>query len=158
MITLEQIPEQVRNRIEITDSCWLWRGTVAKNGYGVVKIGGRKGKLEYVHRLVARIQFGDLPKGLFVCHICDNPICCNPEHFFLGLPFENAVDAASKGRMKGPHLKGEMNPSAKLDTRDVIQIRELHDSGCGLSDIAMRFGVNKCTVWSIVKGKTWKHV
>lgn len=158
MNIINSIPEQVRRRIKVTEGCWLWKGTIAKNGYGVVKIGGRKGKLKYIHRLVAKISFGDLPKGLFVCHTCDNRICCNPDHLFLGLPAENAADAASKKRIKGPRLIGETNPSAKLAETDIHKIRSLWQSGFGFQQIADQFGVSKNTIWNVVRRVSWRHI
>lgn len=45
---------------------------------------------------------GAIPDGLFVCHRCDNKLCCDTEHMFLGTPKENTHDAIRKGRWGGP--------------------------------------------------------
>lgn len=41
---------------------------------------------------------GPVPKGLWVLHHCDNPICCNPGHLFLGTAADNTQDSWRKGR------------------------------------------------------------
>ncbi len=51
--------------------------------------------------------------GLLVCHKCDNPPCCNGNHYFKGTHKDNQQDAARKGR-KNPSLVTRKKMSAAL--------------------------------------------
>lgn len=50
------------------------------------------------NRLVYTLVYGEIPKGMFVCHKCDVSLCLNPTHLFLGTPSDNQRDAVQKGR------------------------------------------------------------
>jgi hypothetical protein len=76
--------------------CWEWEGTKQAQGYDRYKIKGRKYS---VHRAVYQIVNGvQLTSKIFVCHSCDNPSCCNPDHLWLGTPQDNVSDMVAKGR------------------------------------------------------------
>ena len=81
--------------IDKSGACWEWKKHKHKNGYGGLRY---KGKQEYSHRVAWIISFGDIPDGLYVCHRCDNPSCCNPSHLWLGTPADNMHDRDAKGR------------------------------------------------------------
>jgi hypothetical protein len=85
------------------DACWVWSGTLTVSGYGVVSA-ERFRKL--AHRLSWELHRGPIPAGVFVCHRCDNPPCCNPDHLFLGSNADNIRDAAKKKRLVIPCPKG----------------------------------------------------
>ncbi len=59
-----------------------------------------KGKSIGLHRYVFEQVYGPIPKGIYVCHSCDNNKCINPEHLFLGTAKDNQQDALSKGKRK----------------------------------------------------------
>lgn len=82
-------------------SCWMFLGPVrGKSGYGCVKIGGRKGRVEYTHRIAYEKFKGSIPVGLFVMHLCNNRKCCNPAHLKAGTQTENMQHAAESGKWK----------------------------------------------------------
>lgn len=88
------------DKINKTDSCWLWIAAKrGEAGYGCMKF---EGKLVDAHRISYRIHTGSIPKGFVVCHSCDNRLCVNPNHLFLGTQKDNMQDCLRKGRLKIP--------------------------------------------------------
>lgn len=78
---------------ESESGCWVvLNGSHTQKGYRQV---GRK----YAHRTMWEAHNGPIPEGMMVCHVCDNPPCCNPRHLFLGTGKDNMQDAKSKGRL-----------------------------------------------------------
>ena len=77
------------------DECWEWLACKNKKGYGFFRVNWI---LRRAHRFAWTVTYGKIPEGLFVCHRCDNPGCCNPKHLFLGTNTDNMVDMISKGR------------------------------------------------------------
>lgn len=78
-----------------SDGCWEWTGGRFDEGYGTIRVAGRSLK---THRVAWELVQGAIPEGLCVCHRCDNPPCCRPDHLFLGTREENNRDRDEKGR------------------------------------------------------------
>lgn len=97
--SIEDIQSIELSKVIDDNGCWNYSGCKQKyNGYGVVMIGGRKGKRFYTHRLYWEKYNGPIPDDLHVLHKCDNPACINPDHLFLGTHKENMEDMIAKGR------------------------------------------------------------
>lgn len=125
----------INNSTVIAESgCWVWNGTPRKNGYFRTTFSR---KSEYVHRMSYIVFVGEIPKGMDVCHKCDNRKCCNPDHLFVGTRQDNMADAVAKGRQ----AKGFMLPITKLskDAVSVILYRAI--SGEPYKNIATDFSV-----------------
>lgn len=125
--------------------CWEWQGNVAR-GYGQITIYFRKWR---VHRLAYLLTKGD-PGDLFVCHSCDNKLCCNPDHLWLGTNDDNMKDMVVKGR--SARNVGEKNGSAKLTYDQRNEILSLRDK-ISQHKIADMFGVSNQHISRIMNGQ-----
>ena len=138
--------------------CWEWQGTT-RNGYGRMTIGSRTDgtrKTVSTHRLAYELHFGEIPDGMEVCHKCDNRLCVNPYHLFLGTHQDNMDDREQKGRNNPP--RGEKHSKAKLTEKDVLAIREKRMQGKSFGKLAEEYAVNKKTIINAVTGKSWAYL
>lgn len=137
------------------DLCWEWWGSKNAKGYGRIQLGGTSGSLFLVHRIMYSAYVGEIPDGLLVCHSCDNPSCCNPEHLFLGTEGQNTHDALTKDRLWQPRYQGEMVGNSKLNEEAVVLIREAEEDQ---PTLARRFNVSQSLISLVQSGKIWRHI
>lgn len=88
--------ERFAQKVQMTDTCWLWTGAKMPSGYGHMQY--REKKNVVAHRLAYLFFIGSIPEGLVLDHLCRNRICCNPHHLTsIGmLAHGNVVNAAYK--------------------------------------------------------------
>lgn len=128
--------------------CWIWLGAVNGHGYGSVR---HKGRVWGAHRLSKCLEVGSIPEALAVCHRCDEQLCVNPDHLFIGTWGDNNRDRESKGRGRQP--KGSRHGMAKLTEADAAAIFLSPLSGV---DAATKYGTSKHTVRRIRKRSQWR--
>lgn len=107
--------------------CWNWT-----SGKMISRSGGRPRIVHHGEWIMAsRAAYiawnGPIPDDKYACHTCDNGMCCNPAHLFVGSPRENTRDAIGKGRWKLPawnsgtcqrgHLATPENTITKIDRK-----------------------------------------
>lgn len=135
------------NNFDKTEGCWEWKGTLHKGGYGKFRSLG-------AHRAAYEYYIDKIPKGILVCHICDNRKCVNPSHLFLGTHKDNSQDMARK--LRGRH--GTKTNLSKLNESQVLEIRKMRISGKEYKEISDHFGICWGTVGTVCKNRQWKHV
>jgi len=135
-------------------ACWPWRGAIDWDGYGKFYPTRRNGVP--AHRFAYELVNGKIPAGMLACHICDNPGCCNPKHVYPGTHSQNNKDAFRRGRRS---LKGDLSPSRKLTSKQVLTIRRKYSSGeYTQSKLADQYGVDHTTISCIIRRKSWSHI
>lgn len=143
------------------DECWPWTRTPSQK-YGKYNLMTDDGwKLVSAHRMAYELANGSIPNGMYVCHSCDNPRCCNPAHLWTGTNSDNQIDSVAKGRFRGgPPISrcGTEHHSNKLSEAQVFDIRREFDSGASQRDLVAKYGVNKSMIHKIVRRLSWKHL
>lgn len=137
------------------DECWEWqRSRCGLHGeYGNTYYNGKR---LTAHRAAWMLTCGSLPDDkLEVCHTCDNPLCCNPAHLWIGTHKQNMDDKANKKRGNVPY--GNAHKNAKLDDDKIALIRSCLASGVSQRAIAREFGVSQPTICYINHDIRWKQ-
>jgi hypothetical protein len=159
--------------------CLEWTGVRINTGYGQIgyQQGGKTLSIT-THRAAWIVAHGEIPEGLHVCHHCDNRLCCDETHLFLGSRFDNMRDAARKRRLapqvyperhsRGARhytrvhpekvLRGERHGRALVTEQDVVAIRARAAAGERISEIAKSVGLARPTASGIVHRRIWRHV
>jgi len=140
-------PEKFWARVQRSNGCWLWTGTLDYWGYGCVGWHGIRNRR--THRIAAWLSglVKDLDTVKHILHKCDTPACCRPDHLFVGNRSVNTIDCVKKGR----------HNTAKLNFHIAERIRLKSSHGISLQKLATQYGVHKKTIWMIVNHKYWKQ-
>ena len=148
------VEDRLRAQLEYSEECWEWRGKLMSSGYGTISVNKRHWG---THRLAYTLWVGPIPDGLLVCHHCDNKVCCNPAHLFVGTHQDNNADMRAKGRQNpAPRwARGDQSPHSTLTETAVRFIRE---SGLSHSELGRMFGVSHSAIRNVRIGATWKHL
>lgn len=142
-----------RVRVGASDVCWPWLGTKDVRGRGQVHLRweGPKSIRKYAPVVSWELTHGPIAEGLKVCHRCDNPICVNPSHLFLGTQAENILDCIQKGRRNAFGRQ-------KLTEADVLEIRRRRALGEPRKPLAAEFNITPHTLDGVVSGQSWAHL
>jgi hypothetical protein len=135
------------------NDCWIWNGGTRSNSKGIPY--GRHWTDDFksigAHRFSFEITHGPIPKGMYVCHKCDTPLCVNPDHLFVGTHHDNMRDMVQKNRSfvgRGESKKGR----AKLTNQQAQEIQKMNISQ---SKIAKMFGVSQTTIGRIKRKESY---
>lgn len=167
-MSAKNTPENFWSRVAVgaPHECWEWQGARTSAGYGSLSW---HGQCVQAHRVAYYLSVGGIAlhtnfkqAGVakryrrFVLHRCDNRLCCNPAHLFLGSMRTNLLDAYQKGRKTQPRSD---HANAKLSPTQVRDIRRRYDAGsCKQVDLAVEFGVSQRAISLVVRRETYKDV
>jgi len=150
------LPEKLlRNfwkKVRKTESCWEWTASrLQSTGRGQFPNARKYGWPTSPTRFSWMLHFGVILNKLHVLHRCDNLLCVNPNHLFLGTPLDNVHDMIEKDR----HSRGEKNGMATGDELLISQVRAFVGTHQQASD---HFSIPRRRIIAYRRGDTWKHL
>ena len=142
------------------EECWPWIGQITEKGYGRVRFNGGR---YYAHRVIFWLKWPnsielaapkmDRDTVGFLLHKCDNPICCNPNHLYVGSQLDNIRDRDRKNRHAD--FSGTKNPNSKFDMKQVQLIRQQKADGMSAKAIALAHDVSYSCIKRLLRGETY---
>ena len=141
---------------EPNSGCWLWTAAINSNGYGSFGIGSRTDKTRKVvtsSRFAYELICGPIDDDRHVLHRCDNPVCVNLDHLYLGTRSQNMQDAYDRGRQ--PCRSGTLRPNSKLTEGIVAEMRRSNKTD---QELSKETGCSRAAIHAARICKTWRHV
>jgi hypothetical protein len=139
------------NKVNKTDTCWLWTASLSRDGYGRFKFNG---KTFGAHRISWLLAGNIIPEGHEICHasheICGNRHCVNPAHLRVDTNAENMKDKIADGTT----AKGTKNPTNIL-TEDQVRAIRANPENKTHRALAEQFGIRPKYISRIIHRHTW---
>ena len=130
------------------NGCLEWIGCLC-HGYGMFYRSPKKTIIS--SRMAWILEHGDIAGGLCVLHRCDNQLCVDHSHLFLGTRTDNHLDKVAKGRSN----RGMRHGHVKLTDEQVLQIRAMNGTQRSIAD---QLGVDQGLISRIKNRKYWTHI
>lgn len=70
--------ERFMDKVDQTQSCWLWTGYCTPDGYGRFRVDASE--MPLAHRVAYVLMVGPIPEGMTIDHVCYVRHCVNPDH------------------------------------------------------------------------------
>lgn len=130
------------------DECWPWTGYVRPSGHGATThqcfsiLSSRKAWI---------LTNGPIRDDLCVNHRCDNKLCCNPAHMYLGTRADNMIDRweRTESGQRVPRGRPHVITSTGLE-----KLWAMQRAGATRKQCAEVFGVHVATVGRYLE--TWR--
>lgn len=170
---MKSIQQRLEAKLKLNEKgCLEWQGS--SDRYGQIRVSGKTIK---THRLAWKIKNGEIPEAMMVLHKCDNPLCCNTEHLFIGTQKDNMQDALKKGRLKFPFcpidkrprgekngmfihrakFTGSNNSNSKLNDSQRDLICSLKSEGITANSLAEQFNISSSQILRITRSRGIKR-
>lgn len=116
--------------IDDESGCWLWCGSLTREGYGTVADRRGSKNSTTAHRLFFRVLKAPIPSGESVHHQCGTRRCVNPDHLESISARENLAESFERAALTKAREAAEAFVDGTLDQfEDVLfQTREQDDS------------------------------
>jgi hypothetical protein len=136
--------------VEKTDTCWLWKGGIAKcGGHGIFSLHAKTRKAHAV--LLAHTLGRPLHDGYQANHRCSTKHCVRPDHVYEGTQVQNIQDMIKDNTVP----KGQCHWNSKLTESQVLAIRKDQRSR---QEIAAEYQIAPNYVSQIRKRRVWSHL
>jgi len=132
------------------NGCWECYSHALHKGYPRAR---RNGKQTLIHRIFYERKYNvTLSSDIILRHICDNPLCINPEHLIPGTHEDNVADRIERDRS----AKGAVNGRSKLTEKEVLEIR--NNTILNNRELSNKYKVDRKLIRLIRQNKIWKHI
>lgn len=124
----------------VPEECWPWQGYVKPSGHGLTSL---RGLPMHTSRKAWILAKGAIPRDMQVNHKCDNALCCNPDHLYLGTKVDNLIDM---WRNPAPEERKAHGRRTILSADELAHLFQMRMGGASVKACAEKFGVHKSTV------------
>ena len=135
--------------VQGVDECWEWKGRVHKGRPSYMCAGS-----PVAARTAYALYYERHPGKMLVLHSCDNGMCVNPGHLFLGTTADNIADKVAKGRQ----AKGTMFGRSKLTDETASELLRRYCEGDRPSLLMSEYGICSGSFYQMITRETWKHI
>ena len=127
----------------IFTNCWEWIAGIDSSKRGHANFNGKRKK---AHLFALYLNGIELEPGMVCRHLCNNSLCCNPDHLKTGTHSENIIDRTIAGS-----VSAENNGNSLLSNEEAIFIYN-SKSILDIDELKKKFNIGSHVVRNIWNG------